>query len=353
MGRLRVADRPRERRRSCSSTRRRDVESESVTARFTWHTNATDPVTYTCILDGSDPLPCTSPFNVPRLAVGEHEMEIEAHYPPEYGLEGELLDPIFEPAPTVYAWNVVDHTAPETAILYGPAPTTTSTSAYFAFASNDSTAHIECSLDFEGFGGCESPFELTDLLDGEHILQVRAVDEHQNADQSPEIHRWTIVRNMPNTPMGNNVTVQLDMPDTARNATANFFQISTAGYTGLEPLSGGPHIDLPGYGGARYFDIHTTAAYGEPVTLCLPYDPADFAGGPRTHPPLGRRRVGGHHPHQQPDHRHGLRRAERLLDLRPRARLLHGSRSRTSPRRRRSSATAARRRSTSPRTCPA
>ena len=263
-----------------------DVESEQTAADFAWHTNATDPVTYTCALDGGDPLPCVSPLRIPRLAVGEHSMEILAHYPPEFGQEGELLDPIYEEMPAIYDWNVVDHTPPDTAILYGPPATTTSTSAYFGFATNDPTAEIQCSLDWEGFGGCELHTVYEDLLDGSHILQVRAVDEYENADQSPEVYLWEIVRAAANTPMGNNVRVSLPMPNGSGGfsgtATVDFFQISQAGHTGIEALNGGPPIDLdlPGYGGARYFDIHTTAAYGEPILLCLPYNPADYVDGP-------------------------------------------------------------------------
>ena len=53
-----------------------------------------------------------------------------------------------------------------------------------------------------------------------------------------------------------------------------------AGATGLDELDGGPPITLPGYGGGRFFDLHTTAEYGEPVYLCVPYDPADYAEAP-------------------------------------------------------------------------
>ena len=78
--------------------------------------------------------------------------------------------------------------------------------------------------------------------------------------------------------MGRNITVTFPLED--GNATVNFFEITTAGNTHIEPLVGGPPIELPGYGGARFFDIRTTAAFGEPIMLCLPYDPADFVGRP-------------------------------------------------------------------------
>ena len=62
----------------------------------------------------------------------------------------------------------------------------------------------------------------------------------------------------------------------------NFFEVKIAGATTLDQLDGGPPVDLPGYGlvGGRYYDINTTADYGDPLRVCLPYDPADFETGP-------------------------------------------------------------------------
>ncbi len=255
-----------------------DIQSQTVAAMFVFHSNESG-VSFTCSLDGSDPLPCTSPLTIPRLEPGPHEMEILALHPLARGIDGELLDPLYEDVPTIYAWTVVDFVPPETAIRYGPASTTTSMSAYFGFATDDPTAIIECSLDFEGFGGCEAPFALEDLLEGEHVLHVRAVDTSDNTDPTPAVWRWTVTRGTPNTPAGRNVTVELPMPG-GLTADLNFFEISVAGHTGLEPLAGGPPIDLVGYGSARYFDIHTTAAFGEPIRLCMPYRPNDFVDGP-------------------------------------------------------------------------
>jgi hypothetical protein len=161
-----------------------DIEQESGRAEFVFHSNE-EGVTFECSLDGGDPVPCTSPFVVPRLAAGPHEMEIVAVHPPVRGSDGELLDPLYEPVPSHYAWTVVDRTPPDTAILYGPPATTAGNDAYFGFAASEGSATIECSLDFQGFGGCERHEVYTDLLEGEHVLHVRAVDDALNADQSP------------------------------------------------------------------------------------------------------------------------------------------------------------------------
>ena len=76
------------------------------------------------------------------------------------------------------------------------------------------------------------------------------------------------------------MTVELPLPaqggEPAGTATVNFFEVKIAGATTIDQLDGGPPVDLPGYGlvGGRYYDINTTADYGDPLRVCLPYDPA-------------------------------------------------------------------------------
>ena len=51
-----------------------------------------------------------------------------------------------------------------------------------------------------------------------------------------------------------------------------FASVTTAGYTTVEALATPPALPA-GYltDGATYYDISTTAVFGEPVTLCIPY----------------------------------------------------------------------------------
>ena len=256
------------------------VESESGRAEFKFASNA-EGVSFLCSFDGSDPLPCTSPYVIPRAAAGEHEFEVVAQYPPVYGSDGELLDLLYEEVPSVYNWTVVDFTPPDTAIRYGPASVTSSIDAYFGFAASDGAAMFECSVDWQDFGGCEANEVFQDLLPGEHRLLVRAVDEAQNADRSPALYTWTVVRETPNTPVGRNVTVELPVPGPG-TGTATFFEVGVAGATHLDQLPAGPPVELFGYGvgGGRYYDIGTTADVSDPVRLCLPYNPAEFTLGP-------------------------------------------------------------------------
>ena len=83
------------------------------------------------------------------------------------------------------------------------------------------------------------------------------------------------------------------MPDGPGNATVNFVDVNSAGTTTVDALTGGPELPA-GYtlGGARFYDVGTTADFGEPVTLCLDYDPARYHDD-RGPPAAGRRQRRG------------------------------------------------------------
>ena len=114
----------------------------------------------------------------------------------------------------VYTWTVVDFIAPETAIRYGPPAVTTSMSAYFGFATNDPTAIIECSLDCEGFGGCESPYRVRGPA--RRRAHPPGPRGRPGSTTPTRPRRSTAGRSSaaaPNTPTGRNITVELPMPD--------------------------------------------------------------------------------------------------------------------------------------------
>ena len=76
----------------------------------------------------------------------------------------------------VYA---VDTTPPDTTLTAYPLNPSTSTVAVFAFVGTDTgsgVAGFQCSLDTAAFVGCTSPQSYSNLADGSHTFQVRAVD---------------------------------------------------------------------------------------------------------------------------------------------------------------------------------
>ena len=252
------------------------VTTLDTRAEFTFTANKPG-VTFTCSLDGRDFEPCTSPLIYPRLHPGDHRLEVIATSPPILDPTGEPIEPDYEEVPAVYEWEITDTEPPNASIDWGPRATTESLIAVFGLSSDDPTAVLECSLDGEGFNECEPVMEFSDLDRGPHTLRVRAVDLVGNVGPA-ETYNWTITQpGPPNTPVGTNVTVTIPMPDGPGNATVNFFDVNSTGRTTVDALTGGPELP-PGYtaGGARFYDVGTTADFGEPAMLCFAYDPGRY-----------------------------------------------------------------------------
>ena len=258
-----------------------NIESEYKTpAEFVFaHNMPNDPlVYYECSIDGGEPIiGCTSPFRIPRAGVGEHSFEVTALHPIEFDIFGETVDLLYEPVPAVYEWIVVDTVAPDTSIDWAPPNPLRSSTAYFGVSSTDPAGQIECFLDFEASDCGELGIaEYTELIDGEHIFMAQAVDENDNVDPTPATYTFTVTRAASNTPAGQMVTV------TQAPATLTFFDVSLGGSTSVIELGGGPLLP-EGYTvmGGKYYAITTTAEYGDPVSLCLTYDPTSLDGAAR------------------------------------------------------------------------
>jgi parallel beta-helix repeat protein len=154
----------------------------STTASFTFTSN--EPGTFECSLDGGDFAACSSPAELTGLAAGDHTFAVRA-----VDLAGNR-----DATPATASWTVTtpDTTAPETTGTEGPAATTTSTSATFAFASSEPGSTFECRLDSAAYASCTSPVTLTALSAGTHTFSVRATDGSGNVDTTPHTWSWTV-----------------------------------------------------------------------------------------------------------------------------------------------------------------
>ena len=52
--------------------------------------------------------------------------------------------------------------------------------------------HFECSIDYGKFSHCHSPREFNNLGVGEHVFEVRAVDNNGNVDHTPFSWVWSV-----------------------------------------------------------------------------------------------------------------------------------------------------------------
>jgi hypothetical protein len=101
-----------------------------------------------------------------------------------------------------------DTTAPQTSITSGPAEgsSTTSTSATFAFTSNEQGSTFKCQLYKDGtvtqaWAECTSPKAYSNLSPGSYKFEVQAIDVAGNTDTSPAARSFTV-----STTQGGNTT---------------------------------------------------------------------------------------------------------------------------------------------------
>ena len=144
----------------------------------------------------------------------------------------------FDPVPASHTWTVVDLTAPETTIDFGPSGTTISTSAYIGVSSDDPTATITCTLngaDEELRAGRRGRAHrpAAGLV---HVHRAgRRSGRQRRRDAGVELVDDRGRRSAPgNTPVGDNVVVSLPQPGGTGNATVTFFSVDTAGFTSLD-----------------------------------------------------------------------------------------------------------------------
>jgi len=138
---------------------------------------------FECSFDGGPFESCSSPEEIPDVAEGEHTFEVRA-------VDAALN---VDPTPATRTWTRIDTTAPETTIDTAPETPSDSTTATFAFSSDEVGVSFECSLDGAPFSTCTSPMEVTGLAVGDHHFRVRAIDPSDNADETPERYDWTVV----------------------------------------------------------------------------------------------------------------------------------------------------------------
>ncbi len=138
---------------------------------------------------------CASPKSYSNLSEGAHKFEVRA-----IDQAGNV-----DQTPASFSWSI-DTAAPTTNIDSSPPALTNSASASFAFSGSDAggsgVASFECRIDSTqaaDWGSCSSPKSYSNLSDGAHSFEVRAIDTAGNADQSPATFSWSIDTAAPTT----------------------------------------------------------------------------------------------------------------------------------------------------------
>jgi len=162
--------------------------ADSAKAKFTFSGDdgsGSGIASFQCRLDSGSFEPCSSGQEYTGLAEGAHTFEVKA-----IDNAGNA-----DASPATFAWSV-DTEAPDTTIESEPAALANAAAAKFTFSGEDpggsGIASYECRLDSGSFDACTSPREYTELAEGAHSFEVRAIDKAGNADASPATYNWSI-----------------------------------------------------------------------------------------------------------------------------------------------------------------
>jgi len=169
----------------------------NTSASFSFASSETES-NFACKLDSGAWISCQSPQSYSSLAVGSHTFRVRASdgsgnvdsTPSSYGWTVEAITP---PPP-------VDTVPPQTSITSKPPEVTSSTSAKFNFAANESGASFECKLDDGSWVECSPPLTYGSIEAGEHEFLVRATDPAENVDRTPAAAEWTVEEPSPPPP---------------------------------------------------------------------------------------------------------------------------------------------------------
>ncbi|HEV7918123.1 MAG TPA: VCBS repeat-containing protein [Solirubrobacterales bacterium] len=123
--------------------------------------------------------------------------------------------------------RAIDTRPPDTQIDSGPGEDTASAISTiadptFTFSSPERYVSFECQIDSGTYTACASPFHLTPLLDGQHMLSVRAVDGGGNPDPSPATRSFSIDATPPETTISSPQNPGLSLGISNMQATGDF-----------------------------------------------------------------------------------------------------------------------------------
>ena len=165
--------------------------TNSTSASFAFEASETGS-TFECSMDSAAYESCASAKSYSGMTQGSHIFKLKAS-----DIAGNI-----EPTPASYSW-MIDLTPPETTLDSIPGILTNATTANFAFSSSEAGSGFQCSIDAGSFTSCASPREYTELLQGEHSFEVKAIDPAGNHDSSPATYHWTIDVTPPETAISN------------------------------------------------------------------------------------------------------------------------------------------------------
>lgn len=153
-----------------------------------WSTSATTTFTFSsatatgfeCSLDSGAFADCTSPHELTGLGEGAHTFEVRA-----------VRNGVPDATPASRTFTV-DTIAPDTTIDSGPAATVIVADATLTFSGTGSPVGFLCSLDGAAGELCSGSKNYT-VAEGEHTVEIAAIDAAGNIDPTPATRTWRYV----------------------------------------------------------------------------------------------------------------------------------------------------------------
>jgi hypothetical protein len=142
---------------------------------------------------------------------------------------------------------------PQATITAGPSGPVNSTSATFAFVSNEPDNSFQCTLDSAAWAPCTSPQAYSALAQGPHLFKVRAINSVGETELTPAERPWTVETIAPTTtiesaPSGRVETGSAEISFSSNQANSTFeCSLDGAGFSAcvtplkLSGLAPGPH----------------------------------------------------------------------------------------------------------------
>lgn len=225
-------------------------------AQFTF--NAPADNTTLCQLDGGSAEPCESGVKYQYLSEGSHTFIVTA------------IDPALNETSKSYTWSVKT-VQPVVSIDQNsvPAKASTTDAATFDLVTANGTA--ECSLDGAAWSDCDSDEaqSYSDLTQGNHTFQVRALDEYGNVSATDGF-AWLVVTEAPQVSLQSpppavdrftTATFQLDVDSADPNVT------TVCAIDGIAFDCANPAVVVGLSEGEHVFEVTATDTAGQSVTV--------------------------------------------------------------------------------------
>jgi hypothetical protein len=123
---------------------------------------------------------------------------------------------------------------PDTNIDSQPLAVSSSTSASFAFSSNETGSTFACQLDGGTYAPCASPISYGSLVDGGHTFSVKATDSAGLTDPTPATFAWTVDTVAPAAP----TLVLTSASDTGASSSDGITADTSPTFTGTADAGG-------------------------------------------------------------------------------------------------------------------